>query len=69
MYVQGFDVSGRAFSGTSFDWVRPFPLATGVGLLFGYTLLGATWVVMKTEGELQAWARSARRSRCTACSR
>ena len=57
MYVQGFDVTGRAFSGTSFDWVRPFPLATGVGLLFGYTLLGATWVVMKTDGELQAWAR------------
>ena len=57
MYVQGFAVSGRAFSGTSFDWVQPFPLATGVGLLFGYALLGATWVVMKTEGELQAWAR------------
>ena len=28
-----------------------------MGLLFGYTLLGATWVVMKTEGDLQAWAR------------
>ena len=58
MYVQGFEVTGRTFSGTSFDWVRPFPLATGVGLLFGYTLLGATWVVMKTEGDLQAWARA-----------
>jgi len=57
MFVQGFEVTGRSFSGTSFDWIRPFPLATGVGLLFGYTLLGATWVVMKTEGDLQAWAR------------
>ena len=57
MYVQGFTVTGRAFSGTSFDWVRPFPLATGVGLLFGYALLGATWLVMKTEGALQQWAR------------
>lgn len=57
MYVQGFDVKGRAFVGTSFDWVQPFPLATGVGLLFGYTLLGATWIVMKTEGDLKAWAR------------
>jgi cytochrome d ubiquinol oxidase subunit II len=57
MYVDGFTVTGRVFSGTSFDWLRPFPLATGVGLLFGYTLLGATWLVMKTEGELQAWAR------------
>ena len=57
MYVQGFSVSDRVFAGTSFDWVRPFPLATGVGLLFGYALLGATWLVMKTEGEVQARAR------------
>jgi cytochrome d ubiquinol oxidase subunit II len=56
-FVEGFSVTGRAFSGTSFDWVRPFPLATGVGLLFGYTLLGATWLVMKTDGDLQRWAR------------
>ena len=57
MYVEGFTVTGRAFSGTSFDWMQPFPLATGVGLLFGYALLGATWLVMKTEGELQQRAR------------
>src|SRR5690242_10843260 len=57
MYVEGFTVSGRAFSGTSLDWVRPFPLATGVGLLFGYAMLGATWLVMKTEDDLQQWAR------------
>lgn len=56
-YVEGFPVVGRAFAGGSFDWVRPFPLATGVGLLFGYTMLGAAWLVMKTEGELQHWAR------------
>ena len=55
--LEGFAVTGRAFSGTSFDWVQPFPLATGVGLLFGYSMLGATWLVMKTEGELQQWAR------------
>ena len=57
MFVEGFRVSGRAFAGTSFDWVQPFPLLTGAGLLFGYALLGATWLVMKTEGELQRWAR------------
>jgi cytochrome d ubiquinol oxidase subunit II len=38
--------------------VQPFPLLTGVGLLFGYVLLGATWLVMKTEGDLQQWARN-----------
>ncbi len=56
-YVQGFAVSGRHFAGGSFDWVRPFPLATGLGLLFGYGLLGATWLVLKTEGELQEKSR------------
>jgi len=55
--VQGFNVRGRAFAGASFDWVQPFPLLTGVGLLFGYALLGSTWLVMKTEGDLQNWAR------------
>jgi cytochrome d ubiquinol oxidase subunit II len=56
-FVEGFDVSGRAFAGTSFDWLRPFPLLTGAGLVFGYTLLGATWLVMKTEADLQQWSR------------
>ena len=46
MYVQGFNVSGRVFAGTSFDWFAPFPLATGAGLLFGYTLLGATLFII-----------------------
>jgi cytochrome d ubiquinol oxidase subunit II len=56
-FVEGFAVTGRHFAGGSFDWVKPFPLATGVGLLFGYGLLGATWLVLKTEGELQAQSR------------
>jgi len=56
-FVQGFAVEGRQYAGTSHDWVHPFVLAVGVGLVFGYVLLGATWLVMKTEGPLQAWAR------------
>ena len=57
MYVEGFRVTGREFTGTSFDWVSAFPVATGVGLLFGYSLLGAAWLVMKTEGDIQQRAR------------
>jgi cytochrome d ubiquinol oxidase subunit II len=57
-YIAGFEVSGRHFAGTSFDFLRPFALMTGVGLVFGYGLLGATWLVLKTEGDLQTWARS-----------
>src|ERR1700716_2977229 len=43
--------------GPSFDWLHPFVLGVGAGLVFGYALLGATWLVMKTEGALQEWAR------------
>jgi cytochrome bd ubiquinol oxidase subunit II len=57
-FVRGFPVSGRQYTGTSWDWIEPFVLAVGVGLVFGYLLLGATWLVMKTEGPLQDWARA-----------
>jgi cytochrome d ubiquinol oxidase subunit II len=57
-FIQGFEVRGRHFVGTSWDWFAPFPLLTGVGLVFGYSLQGATWLVLKTEGELQDWARA-----------
>jgi cytochrome bd ubiquinol oxidase subunit II len=59
MFVEGFEVQGRSYAGGTFDWVQPFPLLTGVGLVAGYVLLGATWLVMKTEDDLQAWARRA----------
>src|SRR5690348_11151530 len=56
-FIQGFRVEGRHFVGTSFDWLTPFALAAGVALLFGYGLLGAGWLIIKTEGSLQQWAR------------
>jgi cytochrome d ubiquinol oxidase subunit II len=57
-FVLGFAVEGRRYVGTSFDWLHPFVLAVGVGLVFGYGLLGATWVVTKTEGALRDWAQA-----------
>jgi cytochrome d ubiquinol oxidase subunit II len=57
-FVLGFNTNGRQYVGTTWDWLHPFVLAVGVGLVFGYVLLGATWLVMKTEGELRDWARS-----------
>ena len=56
-FIEGFKVDGRVFAGTSFDWVTPFALLTGVALMFGYALLGAGWLILKTEGALQRWAR------------
>jgi len=49
-------VSGRAYAGADWDWLTPFSLTTGVALVFGYALLGSTWLVLKTEGDLQARA-------------
>ncbi len=60
-FIQGFPVSGRTFAGTSWDWIAPFPLLTGLGLVVGYGLLGATWLYMKTEHDLQEWARKTAR--------
>jgi cytochrome d ubiquinol oxidase subunit II len=60
-FIQGFKVDGRHFAGTSFDWVTPFAFLTGLALIFGYGLLGAAWLVLKTEGDLQDWARRAGR--------
>ena len=56
-FIQGFQVRGRQFAGTSFDFLSPFALLTGVGLLFGYGLLGAGWLILKTEGDIQIAAR------------
>jgi len=55
--LQGVEVSNNAYAGGTFDWLSPFSLLTGVAVLAGYALLGATWLVMKTDGAVQAKAR------------
>src|SRR6516162_4680740 len=56
-FIQGFEVSGRQFAGTSFDFLTPFALLTGIALLFGYGLLGAGWLILKTKGDVQSATR------------
>ena len=56
-YIQGFRIEGREFIGSSFDFMTPFSLITGLALVFGYALLGAGWLILKTEGEMQERAR------------
>jgi cytochrome d ubiquinol oxidase subunit II len=51
--LQGIRVSGRAYAGGWWDWLTPFSILTGAALVAGYALLGAAWLVMKTEGELR----------------
>jgi cytochrome d ubiquinol oxidase subunit II len=55
-YIQGFETEGFVYSGGALDWLSPFTVITGLGLVAGYALLGSTWLIMKTEGELQDWA-------------
>ncbi|RZU99388.1 cytochrome d ubiquinol oxidase subunit II [Spiribacter vilamensis] len=55
-YIQGYQTENMVYTGGAFDWLTPFTLVTGVGLLVGYALLGSTWLIMKTEGAVQDWA-------------
>jgi cytochrome d ubiquinol oxidase subunit II len=55
--LQGIHVDNNAYAGGWVDWLSPFSLLTGAALVIGYALLGATWLVMKTEGPLQDHAR------------
>lgn len=55
-YIQGFNVENMAYVGGAFDWLTPFTVLTGLGLVAGYALLGATWLIMKSEGSIQNWA-------------
>jgi len=56
-FVQGIEVNGRSFAGGPLDWANGFSIVTGIALIFGYALLGATWLIMKTEDITQNWAR------------
>ena len=51
--IQGIPVEDRAYAGGWWDWLTPFSFLTGIAVAVGYALLGATWLVMKTEGDLQ----------------
>ena len=55
--LQGIHVEGRQYAGGWWDWLTPFSILTGISLVIGYALLGATWLYLKTTGELQARAR------------
>jgi cytochrome bd ubiquinol oxidase subunit II len=55
--VQGIRVEGRDYAGGPFDWLSLFSLMCGLALVAGYALLGASWMIWRSEGALQGWAR------------
>ena len=56
--LHGIEVRDNAYAGGTFDWLSLFSLLTGFAVVAGYGLLGATWLVMKTDGVVQARARN-----------
>lgn len=55
-YIQGFHVENNVYAGGPFDWLSPFTVFTGLIMVAGYALLGATWTILKSEGSIQEWA-------------
>lgn len=55
--VQGVKVVEGVFAGSAFDWLNPFSLVCGLAVMCGYALLGATWLVWRTTGPLEASCR------------
>ncbi len=55
--IQGIKVENGAYAGGAFDWFTPFAVLCGLGLIVGYGLLGATWLIMKTDGSVATRAR------------
>src|SRR5215475_5390861 len=54
--IRGIPVVDGQYAGGPFGWLHPFAILTGIGLVLGYALLGAGWLVLKSEGELRDWA-------------
>ncbi|WP_396587940.1 cytochrome d ubiquinol oxidase subunit II [Bermanella sp. R86510] len=55
-YIQGFETENFRYVGGALDWLTPFVVVTGLGMVAGYALLGSTWLIMKSEGYIQQWA-------------
>ncbi len=56
-FIQGIKTDCKVFAGNAFDWLTPFSIITGIAIVFGYALLGATWLIMKTDQNTQIWVR------------
>ncbi|WP_029605877.1 cytochrome d ubiquinol oxidase subunit II [Kozakia baliensis] len=55
--IQGVAVKDGAFAGGPMDWLTPFSILCGLAVMCGYALLGATWLIWRTIGPLEASCR------------
>jgi cytochrome d ubiquinol oxidase subunit II len=56
-FIQGVTVKDGQFAGQPFDWLTPYSLLVALGLVAGYALLGAGWLIWKTKDDLHGDAR------------
>ncbi len=54
--IRGVPVMNNQYAGGAFEWLSPLPVLCGIGLILGYSLSGAGWLVLKSEGALRDWA-------------
>ncbi len=52
-FIQGFKVTADMVTIPALQWFTPFSIVCGIALVFGYMLLGANWLIIKTTGQLQ----------------
>ncbi|EXB35009.1 MULTISPECIES: cytochrome d ubiquinol oxidase subunit II [Acinetobacter] len=52
-YIQGIKIADGRYIGGALDWLTPFSLFTGVGVVVMYATLGCGWLIMKTDHDLQ----------------
>jgi cytochrome d ubiquinol oxidase subunit II len=52
-YISGIKTTNFVFSGGAFDWLTPFSVMVGLALIAGYSLLGATYLLIKTTGPVR----------------
>jgi cytochrome bd ubiquinol oxidase subunit II len=54
--LRGIPVVDGHYAGGAFSWLHPFSVFTGIGLVLGYALLGASMLALKNEGNFREWA-------------
>lgn len=54
--ILGIPIKDNQYAGGAFEWLRPLPVLCGIGLMFGYGLLGAGWLILKSQTRLRDWA-------------
>jgi cytochrome d ubiquinol oxidase subunit II len=50
----GIDIVDSRFAGSILGWLTPYSFLAAAGVLFGYLMLGANYLIARTTGSLQA---------------